>query len=131
MARTARNALAFVIALAAVLSAVSAFFHYQHLLSEPRQMAISLAKISPSLFVTLGQPLAFGRFPVEKLQSASGQRNAHLTFSVSGPLGSGTLVEWAQQSGSQWRLCSLVFHPDFGSRTFDLVDTERSGCAPQ
>ncbi|HEX4004834.1 MAG TPA: cytochrome c oxidase assembly factor Coa1 family protein [Acidobacteriaceae bacterium] len=131
MARTARNGLAFVVAFAALASAAWTFAYYERLLSEPRQMAVTIARVSPSLFLTLGQPLDFSRLPRAKLHSANGKRNAYMEFSVSGPLASGTLVEWAQQNGSQWRLCSLVFRPDYGSRSLDIVDNEGSRCTPQ
>jgi hypothetical protein len=131
MAR-ARRGLALVIAVGTLASGAFLFAYYDRLLTKPRTMAITVAQNSPVLFVALGEPLHFGRFPRAKLHGGNGEGNADMAISVSGPLGSGTLIEWAQQSGGQWHICSLIFRPDDGgARSFDLVDTKWAHCEPE
>lgn len=104
------------------------FLHYDRMLEEPRAQAEQIAEISPMVQQTLGVPLRFGRFPQAKLHGGNGEGNVDMRISVSGPAGSGTLIEWAQQSAGQWRICSLVFRPDSGARTIGLVDRDSSHC---
>jgi hypothetical protein len=129
MAQAQRGTLAVAIAAIALASGATLFAYYDRVLTEPRQLAMRVAQISPALAVALGEPLHFGRFPQAKLHGGNGESNADMAISVSGPLGSGKLIEWAQQSGGQWRLCSLVFRPDAGgARSLDLVDSGSTHC---
>jgi hypothetical protein len=127
MART-RHAGALIVAFVGLAVGIGLSARYQRLLSQPRQMAITVAQISPALYVELGQPLQFGRFPRAKLHRGG---NANMAISVSGPNGAGTLIEWAQQSAGQWRICSLAFRPDNGGRQLDLVSGESTHCDPE
>lgn len=105
------------------------FAHFDAVLAEPRQMGATVAQSSPALANELGEPLHFSRFPAAKLHAGG---NANMTISVSGPKGSGTLIEWAQENQGRWRICSLVFHPDDArARNVDLVDRDVASCAPE
>jgi hypothetical protein len=129
MASPQKRTLAIVIAAFTLASGAWLFAYYDRLLTEPRMMAIRLAQISPALTVALGEPLHFGRFPQAKLQGGKGEGNTDMAISVSGPLGSGKLIEWAQQSGGQWHICSLVFRPDAGgAHSIILVASETTHC---
>jgi hypothetical protein len=121
--------MALLVAVGGLALGAGLFAHYDRLLTTPRTMAIQMAQISPALMVALGEPLHYGRFPQAKLYGGNGEGNADMAISVSGPLGSGKLIEWAQQSNGQWRICSLVFRPDAaGARNLDIVDSAATHC---
>jgi hypothetical protein len=129
MARSGRG-LALVVAFAGLAIGAALWVHFDRLLTQPRQMAIRFAQIAPPVTNTLGEPLEFGRFPQAKLHGGNGEGNVDMSISVSGPLGSGTLIEWAQQSAGQWHICSLVFRPDRRDG-ITLVDSSQTHCEPE
>jgi len=52
---------------------------------------------------------------------------ADLEIPVSGPNGSGTLLDWSQKGLGGWHICSLTFRPKFGPDVVIAPD-EKSNC---
>jgi hypothetical protein len=126
MAR-ARRGLALVVAFGGLALGGFLFVRFNQTVQAPMALAANAAQSSTVVRSALGEPLRFGRLPRAKVRG----NNARLGVSVSGPLGSGTLIEWAQQTGGQWRICSLAFRPNDGSGSVDLVESETTRCEPE
>jgi hypothetical protein len=76
----------------------------------------------------VGQPLNTGRFVKGYLVSKDGNGNADLTIPIHGPLGHGTLLEWAQEDKGKWHICSLLFRSSDASTTARLVSDISTHC---
>jgi hypothetical protein len=100
------------------------FVRFNQTVQAPIALATRVAQTAPPVTAALGEPLRFGRLPAARVRG----RSARLVISVAGPAGSGKLIEWAQQDGGQWRICSLVFRPDAGGARIILVASETTHC---
>jgi hypothetical protein len=94
----------------------------------PVRLAASKAQSSADVRQVIGQPLNTGRFVRGYLISDNGNGNADLRIRVYGPLGHGTLSEWAQENQGKWRICSLVFQSSDASGTTQLVSDTSTDC---
>jgi hypothetical protein len=126
MARAGRGP-ALVIAFGGLALGSFLFVRFNQTVQAPMALAANLAQSSTVVRSALGEPLRFGRLPRAKVRG----NNARLGIGISGPLGSGTLIEWAQQTSGQWHICSLVFRRGDGSGSVDLVDSETTRCEPE
>ena len=94
----------------------------------PVKLAASKARSSFEVTQLIGQPLDTGRFVKGYLISKAGNGNADLTIPIHGPLGYGTLVEWAQEDKGNWHICSLLFLSDDASTATQLVSDTSTHC---
>ena len=94
----------------------------------PVKLAASKARSSVEVTQLIGQPLDTGRFVKGYLISKAGNGNADLTIPIHGPLGYGTLVEWAQEDKGNWHICSLLFLSDDASTATQLVSDTSTHC---
>ena len=94
----------------------------------PIKLAASKARSSAEVTQLIGQPLNTGRFVKGYLVSKDGNGNADLTIPIHGPLGYGTLVEWAQEDKGNWHICSLLFRSDDASTATQLVSDTSTHC---
>jgi hypothetical protein len=94
----------------------------------PARLAASRARSSAEVRQVIGQPLNTGRFVKGYLISKGGNGNADLTIPIYGPLGRGTLLEWAQEDEGKWHICSLVFRSSDASTTTQLVSDASTHC---
>jgi hypothetical protein len=124
----AGKGLAVVIALVGLAAGGLLYLHYDRLLQVPERMAMDIAVRSPQVRESLGDPISCGGFPRAKLLGGHGEGNADITMSVSGPRGSGTLAEWAQENKGQWHLCSLEFRLHTGEARVELIRDESTDC---
>lgn len=122
--------LSIVAGVAAALSVcgLSWFIGFKREAEVPLHMAEVLAGLSPSVKSAIGKPITRGSFIVGRIVSSGGNGTADLSTSISGPLGSGKLLEWAQEKEGHWQVCSLVFHPNGDSQPIPVVSDEMSRC---
>jgi hypothetical protein len=92
------------------------------------KLAASNASSSAEVTQLIGQPLKTGRFVKGYLISKDGSGNADLTIPIHGPLGHGTLVEWAQEEKGNWHICSLLFRSSDASTSTQLVSDTTTHC---
>lgn len=95
---------------------------------EPVKLAVSNASSSAAVTQSIGQPLNTRRFVKGYLVSKNGNGNADLTIPINGPLGHGTLVEWAQEDRGHWHICSLLFRSNDASTTTQLISDTSTHC---
>ena len=88
------------------------------------QPAVEAAERSPEVTGVIGEDLTPGVFVTGSILSDGTNGNADLNIPVSGRRGSGKLIEWAQQSGGHWNLCSLVLRLADGREVTVLSDTK-------
>jgi hypothetical protein len=77
----------------------------------PVALAARTARSSAKMRQLLGEPFHVSRFTKGRLFSHRGDGNADLTIQIGGPLGRGTLYEWAQEGRGKWHICSLLCAP--------------------
>jgi hypothetical protein len=94
----------------------------------PIKLAASKARSSAEVTQLIGQPLNTGRFVKGYLVSKDGNGNADLTIPIHGPLGYGTLLEWAQEDKGKWHICSLLFRSSDASSATQLVSDTSTHC---
>ena len=94
----------------------------------PIKLAASKARSSAEVTELIGQPLNTGRFVKGYLVSKDGNGNADLTIPIHGPLGYGTLLEWAQEDKGKWHICSLLFRSSDASSATQLVSDTSTHC---
>ena len=94
----------------------------------PVKLAAGEARSSAEVTQLIGQPLNTGRFVKGYLVSKDGNGNADLTIPIHGPLGNGTLVEWAQEDKGNWHICSLLFRSSDASTATQLVSDTSTHC---
>ena len=94
----------------------------------PVKLAASKARSSAEVTQLIGQPLNTGRFVKGYLVSKDGNGNADLTIPIHGPLGYGTLVEWAQEDKGNWHICSLLFRSSDASTATQIVSDTSTHC---
>ena len=89
--------------------------------------AVYAAQTSSTVAAEIGLPMQPG-WPIRgNVLSRKGEGNADLRIPLNGSRGKGVLVEWAQQRQKRWRLCSLEFRSENGTR-ITLVDPARTHC---
>jgi hypothetical protein len=94
----------------------------------PVKLAASKARSSTEVTQLIGQPLNTGRFVKGYVISKGGNGNADLTIPIHGPLGYGTLVEWAQEDKGNWHICSLLFRSSDASTATQIVSDTSTHC---
>lgn len=94
----------------------------------PARLATELARNSARIQQVLGNPIIGSRFIRGSLIADGGNGNADLYFQIKGPLGQGTLNEWAQQGAGKWHICGLTFKPDPRRSELVLVDEAYTHC---
>lgn len=94
----------------------------------PLAVAARTAKSAPKLRLLLGEPMHVSRLVKGNLISGGGYGNADLIIQIRGPLGNGTLYEWAQEEHGRWYICSLDFRPNPDSITTSLSDSDAKHC---
>jgi hypothetical protein len=100
--------LAAVLAMALSIAAIW-IVSFEKRTKEPIRLAASVAQGSAEVRNLVGEPMKVGRWTKGNVVTRNGDGNADLTIPVYGPLGRGVLVEWAQEGGGRWHLCSLLF----------------------
>lgn len=95
---------------------------------EPVRLATSVARRSAEVRHLIGEPIHVGRWAKGNLVANHGEGTADLTISIHGPLGRGTLLEWAQEDAGKWRLCSLLFRSNDVSTGTTLVSDASTHC---
>jgi hypothetical protein len=101
-------------------------FEYQA--RAPVALAARTVRNSTKMRQALGQPLHFARLTKGSLVSNRGEDNADLIIRIRGPLGRGTLYEWAQEGAGNWHICSLLFMSSDSSTSILLVDDTYTHC---
>jgi hypothetical protein len=94
----------------------------------PEALAARTARSSAKMRQLLGEPMRVSRFARGTILSNGGDGNADLTIKIRGPLGRGTLFEWAQEGSGRWQICSLLFRSADGSISIPLVDDSFTHC---
>ena len=123
------KAVALVFAFGGLAVGAFLFVRFSQTIKAPMALATSFAETSPEVQAALGSPLTFGRFPEAKVRPAQSLLNARIGIRVTGPRGTGKLVEWAQQNAGQWKLCSLMLHTDSDDTNIILVSGSATPCA--
>ena len=106
-----------------VLSGCAWFLTFIIRAQAPVRLAENKARNSAEVRLAIGHSLKTERFIKGYLVSKDGNGNADLTIPIYGPLGHGTLFEWAQEEKGKWHLCSLVFRSHDESTTVLVSDT--------
>jgi hypothetical protein len=75
----------------------------------PVALAVKSARSSAKIQQLPGEPFRIDRLVKGRLVSNGGDGNADLAIRIRGPLGQGTLGEWAQEGSGKWHICTLVF----------------------
>lgn len=125
-----RKRLLVFVGLAGTVGAIAIFWHARFLRESRPAVAVALARADQSKEVTtiVGDSITVthvkGRvIGVGKPDSG----NADLAIDVSGPKGTGKLLEWAQNGSQGWHLCSLSFLDSAGRETV-LIPDEDAKC---
>jgi hypothetical protein len=103
-------------------------FRFERRIRAPIALAARTAHGSSEVRHVLGSPTRVGRFAKGNLNSGDGNGNADLAIPVYGPLGRGTLLEWAQEDAGKWSICSLVFRSSDGLTSIPLVEDSSTHC---
>jgi hypothetical protein len=69
-----------------------------------------------------------GRFTRGNLVANNGNGTADLSIQIYGPVGGGTLLEWAQEDAGKWHLCSLLFRSSDVSTSITVVSDASTQC---
>ncbi len=104
------------------VGATSFLWLFSH--SQPYTMAVERLTQSPAAIAELGSPIAAG-FPTGHVSVEDDSGSAELTFSASGPKGSGTVYADARKDLGVWRLTRLELEVAGGDRRIDLGATPR------
>jgi len=102
--------------------------HFERQARTPVGLAARAARGSAEIRQLLGEPLRVARFTRGTLFSNRGEGNADLILHIVGPLGRGTLYEWAQEVGGKWLICYLQFRSSNRSTNITLVDDSSTHC---
>jgi hypothetical protein len=94
----------------------------------PVALAARTVHSSAKMRQALGEPLYFARLTKGTLVSNRGEGNADLIIRIRGPLGRGTVYEWAQEGAGKWHICSLLFKSGDSSTSILLVDDSFTHC---
>jgi hypothetical protein len=92
------------------------------------KLALSIARRSSEVQRAIGAPLQRSRFTTGRLVSKAGSGTADLTIHISGSLGEGSLLEWAQEDRGQWQVCSLLFRAKNITGDVTLVSDTSTHC---
>lgn len=93
--------------------------------AQPYVMAVERLKQNPDAISELGTPISAG-YPRGHISVDNDSGNAELSFSATGPKGSGTVYVDARKDLGAWRLTRLELELDGRDRTIDLdADTPR------
>ncbi|MDR7193530.1 hypothetical protein J2W68_002267 [Luteimonas terrae] len=88
--------------------------------------ALARARAHPDLVVRLGEPMTPGFMPMGRIDTSTeggGSGYADLTFTLSGPHGSGRITATAERMRGVWLYEQLVFMPPRGiDGRIDLVE---------
>jgi hypothetical protein len=109
--------------------AVAVFYFYQSLKMRQQiaSKAIGVAEKSRLLQQQVGTPITMGYFVSGHAISGEDSGTANLDIPISGPNGSGKLLDWSQNGFGGWHVCSLTFRPSSGPDVV-IVPDETSTC---
>jgi hypothetical protein len=111
-----------IIGLAAVMT-VSFLWLFSH--SQPYAMAVERLKQNPAAVAALGSPISAG-FPMGHIAVENDTGSAELSFSATGPNGSGTVYVDARKTLGAWRLSRFELELAGRDQTIDLdADSKR------
>ncbi len=94
----------------------------------PTFLALEVARESPAVTESPGGTNLKREFVTGRIISGPDYGNADLTIHVAGPIGSGTLLEWAQNGFQGWHICSLIFRTEPPRHDVVLVDDALTTC---
>ena len=113
---------------AAVCLTIAWELRFQERIRPPMSLAIAAARRSTEVNRRLGTPvkaslLARGHFIGDRSNGT-----ADFTFELQGPLGRGTLAEWAQEGNGRWKVCGLDLKTSDNPKSITLVDEATTRC---
>ena len=111
-----------------ILAAVAWSINFYRETLQPVKLAVSIARGSSEVERAIGAPLRQSRFTTGNLVAKAGNGTADLTIRISGPLGNGALLEWAQEDRGQWQVCSLLFRSIHTTGDLTLVSDASTHC---
>jgi len=107
-----------------VVMTVAFLWLFSH--TQPYTMAVDRLTQSPAAIAALGSPISAG-FPTGHVAVKDDSGSAELSFTATGPNGSGTVQADARKDLGVWRLTRLELAIDGRDRTIDLGATPRRG----
>ena len=111
-----------------LLLAVSVAFWYSFECLKVRQQialhAVQAADASGLLREQIGTPISTGYFVSGRVIGDSDGGTADLEIPISGPKGSGTLLDWSQAGFAGWHVCSMTFRPKTGADVILFPDED-------
>lgn len=113
------------IAVIVLFSAIFGGVFYLLSHSEAYQLGVARLEASAEVANLLGKPITTG-MPTGKVATSGASGNAALSFSVSGPKGTGRAVLEATKKDGAWSLDSLKFKLDGQDRVIDLLRPTRA-----
>ena len=125
-----RKSLLILIGFAGAVGAIAILWHMRFLRESRPAVAVAVATAGRSREVTsiLGVPIAVTHVTGRVIGVGDPDSgNADLAIDVSGPKGTGKLLEWAQNGYQGWHLCSLSFFDSAGRDTV-LIPDEDAKC---
>lgn len=106
---------AFIVVFGALVFVIAASFKS----SEAFQLSVAKLEASQEATDLLGKPMSTG-FPTGSIHIAGPRGGASLSFSVSGPKGSGTVYVEAIKDMGEWRIDRMVLEEERTGRRLDL-----------
>jgi hypothetical protein len=104
---------------------------FEYRLRPPVALAAKAARKSQEIRQLIGEPMHVSRIAKGRLLSNRGSGSADLTIQIRGPLGRGTLDEWAQENKGRWHICTLQFLSNGNSIPIALVDGSLTRYEPE
>jgi hypothetical protein len=89
--------------------------------SDAYKLAVASLATSQEITRLLGSPLSTG-IPMGNIELSGPNGSASISFSVTGPKGSGTVFLEATRELGQWKIERMVFEQDGTGRRIDLAD---------
>jgi hypothetical protein len=99
--------------------------HFKRVHSEAYQMGIGQLQSSPLVTNAFGTPITTGN-PTGSISTENANGKASLTFSVSGPKGSGTAFVEAIKKDGVWSLTRLAYKRDGSDSVIEIIGGARN-----
>jgi len=100
----------------------------EHMFDQPVAVALAAARQNADFLSAIGEPSHTSFMTTGRSLEKNGGGNADLTIRVSGPEGSGKLLEWAQKENGKWHVCSLTLILPDASKSIEIVPDSNSHC---